>query len=105
METAENPVGETVTALVHPTELRWRLEAFSWASPVPCAAVTKSFAPAPAASAPNAARARAAAEDEPPRVQLQYLSSRSSPFGSAKPDAPDWTCDHAWLEFVSRFSF
>src|SRR5690348_13339760 len=53
---------ETVT----PTASWSRSAASSWESPVRCAAATRSFAPAHAASAPSAAPARAVAKQKAP---------------------------------------
>jgi len=60
--------------------------------------------PAPAASASIAGQARVAAEHEP-RVLSCNIEFRSpDAFRPQSGDAPDWTREHVWLEFVARVS-
>src|SRR5579885_2017293 len=63
--TGKQPVPEKMARPIRRIACRWRWAASSWALPARCAAATKSSAPAPAASASNAAPARVAAKGAP----------------------------------------
>src|SRR5213594_891861 len=106
---------------------RWRLAASLWESRARYAAATRLSAQAHAASAPNAAQARDAANGEALNLKLPYpnlrlsLLSRSPlcilPLGkpscrgerwdlerfTTRSHLPEWTREVGWLQFVTRY--